>query len=136
MLVIVTEAVPDRLRGFLSRWFLEVRAGVFLGDYSIKVRELITKTIQQNISTGNAVVAWSTNTESGFDFDTYGPNRRVPTEIDGLKLVSFLLPLDRETLKRQVQSSGSLTTEDKGTGDRGNSVDDPTSCNSSCRKEV
>ena len=30
MLVIVTEAVPDRLKGFLSRWFLEVRAGGYL----------------------------------------------------------------------------------------------------------
>jgi len=39
---------------------------------------------------GNAVMAWSTNTESGFDFMTRGTNRREPVEIDGLKLVSFL----------------------------------------------
>jgi len=36
------------------------------------------------------VMAWSTNTESGFDFMTLGANRRIPVEMDGLKLVSFL----------------------------------------------
>ena len=43
MLVIVTEAVPPRLRGYLSRWLLEVRAGVFVGDYSVRVREKLWK---------------------------------------------------------------------------------------------
>lgn len=90
MLVIVTEAIPDRLRGYLSRWLLEVRAGVFIGEYSVKVREMLVKTIIETIEGGNVVVAWSTNNESGFDFCTYGKNRRIPLEIDGLKLVSFL----------------------------------------------
>jgi CRISPR-associated protein Cas2 len=41
-------------------------------------------------SEGNAVMIWSTNTESGFDFETVGANRRTPVEMDGLKLVSFM----------------------------------------------
>ena len=36
---------------------------------------------------------WATNTESGFDFQTLGKNRRVPIDYDGLRLVSFL-PLE------------------------------------------
>ena len=90
MLVIVTESIPDRLRGYLSRWLLEVRAGVFLGDYSQKVRAMLKKAIENNIDTGNVVIAWTTNNESGFDFETIGINRRMPTELDGMKLVSFL----------------------------------------------
>ena len=39
---------------------------------------------------------WSTNTESGFDFLTLGKNRRIPVELDGLKLVSFLPPEQAE----------------------------------------
>jgi CRISPR-associated protein Cas2 len=35
-------------------------------------------------------MAWTTNTESGFDFMTLGANRRIPKEMDGIKLVSFL----------------------------------------------
>ncbi len=90
MLVIVTENIPDNLRGYLSRLLLEVRSGVFIGDYSVKVREKLIKTIQKNIEDGNVVVVWSTNNESGFDFETFGKNRRIPVLLDGLKLVSFL----------------------------------------------
>jgi CRISPR-associated protein Cas2 len=35
-------------------------------------------------------MAWTTNTESGFDFETLGTNRRIIVEMDGIKLVSFL----------------------------------------------
>ena len=90
MLVIVVENVPPRLRGRLAVWLLEVRAGVYVGNASRRVREMIWDTVTKGIEDGNAVMAWSTNTESGFDFMTWGANRREPVEIDGLKLVSFL----------------------------------------------
>jgi CRISPR-associated protein Cas2 len=41
MMVIVVESAPARLRGRLAVWLLEVRAGVYLGDYSRRVREMI-----------------------------------------------------------------------------------------------
>ena len=90
MLVIVLENAPPRLRGRLAIWLLEVRAGVYVGDVTRRVREMIWKNIEVGIEGGNAVMAWSTNTESGFDFVTLGQNRRIPVEFDGLKLVSFL----------------------------------------------
>jgi CRISPR-associated protein Cas2 len=90
MLVIVVENVPPRLRGRLAVWLLEVRAGVYVGQVSRRVREMIWKTVIKGIGEGNAVMAWSTNTESGFDFLTWGINRREPVEMDGIKLVSFL----------------------------------------------
>jgi len=90
MLVIVLENAPPRLRGRLAIWLLEVRAGVYVGDLSRRVREMIWQQVETGIDEGNAVMAWSTNTESGFDFVTCGENRRTPVEWDGLKLVSFL----------------------------------------------
>ena len=107
MLVIVTEAVPDRLRGYLSRWLLEVRAGVFLGDYSVRVREMLSESIRDNVGTGNVVVAWTTNNEGGFDFETYGPNRRIATTLDGMKLVSFL---PQGSLTSQAKDSANAET--------------------------
>lgn len=89
MLVIVVENVPPRLRGRLAVWLIEIRAGVYVGDLSAKVREMIWEQVEVGIEEGNAIMAWSTNTESGFDFLTLGENRRLPVEIDGLKLVSF-----------------------------------------------
>lgn len=90
MLVIVVENAPPRLRGRLAVWLLEVRAGVYIGDYSARVREYIWKQVQEGIENGNAVLAWKTSNEAGFDFITLGANRRIPVELDGAKLVSFL----------------------------------------------
>ena len=90
MLVIVVENAPPRLRGRLAIWLLEIRAGVYVGDYSRRVRENIWQQVEQGIGDGNAVMAWNASTEAGFDFVTCGTNRRVPVELDGAKLVSFL----------------------------------------------
>jgi len=95
MTVVITEAIPDRLRGRLAVWVLQIRAGVYVGDVSQRVREMIWQQCQHFQENGNIVMAWSTNTESGFDFQTLGENRRVPVEMDGLRLVSFL-PIDEE----------------------------------------
>ena len=90
MMVIVLENAPPRLRGRLAIWLLEVRAGVYLGDYSVKVREMIWQHVIEGLEDGNAVLAWTAPNEAGFDFRTLGKNRRVPREVDGAKLVSFV----------------------------------------------
>lgn len=93
MTVVVTEAIPPRLRGRLAVWLLEIRAGVYIGDVSKRVRETLWQYMEADVEDGNIVMAWTTNTESGFDFQTMGKNRRVPVEMDGLRLVSFM-PLE------------------------------------------
>lgn len=90
MTVVVTEAVPPRLRGRLAIWLLEIRAGVYVGDVSRRIREMIWDQASRLGENGNIVMAWATNTESGFDFITFGSNRRMPVELDGLRLVKFL----------------------------------------------
>ncbi|OQX16014.1 MAG: type I-E CRISPR-associated endoribonuclease Cas2 [Desulfobulbaceae bacterium A2] len=90
MLVIVVENVPPRLRGRLAVWLLEVRAGVYVGKVTRRVREMIWNTVAEGLGEGNAVMCWSTNTESGFDFLTLGGNRRIPVEMNGVRLVAFM----------------------------------------------
>ena len=90
MLVVVTENVPPRLRGRLAIWLLEIRAGVYVGDVSRRIREMIWEQVIALAEIGNVAMAWATNTESGFDFQTFGENRRVPIDYDGLRLVSFM----------------------------------------------
>ena len=89
MLVIVLENAPPRLRGRMAVWLLEVRAGVYVGNYSVKVREHIWSQVVQGIEDGNAVIMWRTNSEAGFEFETLGANRRMPADWDGVRLVSF-----------------------------------------------
>jgi CRISPR-associated protein Cas2 len=89
MLVIVVENVPPRLRGRLGVYLIEARTGVYVGDVSKRVREMLWEQVEFYIQDGNGVMIWSTNTESGFDFRTVGKNRRMPVDFDGMKLVSF-----------------------------------------------
>lgn len=90
MLVIVVENVPPRLRGRLAVWLLEARAGVYVGQYGRRIREMLWQQVCDGIEQGNAVMAWSTGTENGFDFMSLGENRRSPVDSDGIRLVSFL----------------------------------------------
>ena len=89
MLVIVLENAPPRLRGRMAVWLLEVRAGVYVGNYSRRVRELIWSQVEEGIENGNAVLVWRSGAEAGFEFKTLGSNRRMPVDFDGVQLVSF-----------------------------------------------
>jgi CRISPR-associated protein Cas2 len=90
MLVIVVENAPPRLRGRLAVWLLELRAGVYVGTYSRRTREMIWEQVVSNIEDGNAVIAWAAPNDAGFEFETVGANRRVPIDLDGFRLVSFV----------------------------------------------
>lgn len=92
MMVIVVENAPPRLRGRLSLWFAEVRAGVYVGVYNRRTRERIWEEVKVMIGDGNAVIAWSAPTDSGFEFEGLGPNRREAIDFDGLTLVKFEPP--------------------------------------------
>ncbi len=93
MLVVVAENVPPRLRGRIAIWLLEVRAGVYVGDVSRRTREMIWEQLSEGHEDGNVVMAWASRSESGFDFQTLGANRREPVDYDGLRLVRFKPPL-------------------------------------------
>ena len=92
MMVVVTNNVPPRLRGRLAVWLLEIRAGVYIGHYSAKTRQMIHKTVRDLIGDGDAVIVWAARKDSGLEFETMGRNRRIPVDFDGLRLVSFLPP--------------------------------------------
>lgn len=91
MIVIVLENAPPRLRGRMAIWLLEVRAGVYVGQYNRRIREYLWNQVVEGIDQGNAVIAWrDTTNDAGFEFDTCGQNRRKPVDYDGVRLVEFL----------------------------------------------
>jgi len=89
MLVIVVEDVLPALRGRLAVWLLEVRAGVYVGVYGRRVREMLWEQVISGLGEGNAVMVWSAPNESRYELLTAGVNRRIPVQFDGLTLVSF-----------------------------------------------
>ncbi|MDQ0455724.1 type I-E CRISPR-associated endoribonuclease Cas2e [Rhizobium paknamense] len=92
MMTIVVENAPPRLRGRLAVWLLEVRAGIYVGNYGKRTREKIWDEVKTAIGEGNAVLIHSSPNDAGFTFETVGANRRVPVDFDGFRLVSFHPP--------------------------------------------
>lgn len=92
MMMVVVENAPPRLRGRLAVWLLEIRAGVYVGDYGRRTRERIWNEVTTSIEDGNGVIAWTAANDAGFAFETCGDNRRVAVDFDGFTLVAFRPP--------------------------------------------
>ncbi|MFD8962506.1 type I-E CRISPR-associated endoribonuclease Cas2e [Streptomyces anulatus] len=87
MLVIATTAVPDHLRGALSRWTSEVVPGIFVGSVSARVRDQLWQSVTDTVGDGAAVLVHPAPTEQGYAIRTAGTRRRVPADFDGLTLI-------------------------------------------------
>lgn len=104
MMLIVTENAPPRLRGRLSLLLLEVRAGVYAGAASVRVREELWEMTQDNIGEGDAVMVWpDSDNATGINFVATGKNRRVPHEVDGLRFVGFQPAVDAVAAVGEIQ---------------------------------
>ncbi|MBL1102059.1 type I-E CRISPR-associated endoribonuclease Cas2e [Streptomyces coffeae] len=99
MLVIATTAVPDHLRGALSRWTTEVVPGIFVGTVSARVRDQLWDSVQDVVGDGAAVLIHPAPTEQGYTLRTAGTRRRVPMDFDGLTLIRMTAPLARNSAK-------------------------------------
>lgn len=86
MTVIVLTNCPAGLRGFLTRWLLEISAGVFIGNPSARVRDVLWAEVQEYADQGRALLAHSTNNEQGFIFRTHDHKWR-PIDHEGLTLI-------------------------------------------------
>jgi len=89
MVVILLERVSPSLRGELTRWFLEPKAGLFVGNVSAMVREKLWEKIQDSAGRETAgILLWKSNTEQGFRILSFGDTTRKVTEWDGLQLIT------------------------------------------------
>lgn len=88
MLVMTLEKVPPRLRGYLSRWLVEIDTGVYVGRVSPVVRDLLWEKSLQLAGGGRLTQAWSARTEQGYAFRLHGGAQRELVDFDGLVLIS------------------------------------------------
>jgi len=88
MVMMVLEKVPRSLKGELSRWLLEVQTGVFIGNVSATVRDLLWQKCVEKSAGGRCCQAWRTNNEQGFTFRLAGDTTRQAVDFDGLMLVA------------------------------------------------
>ncbi|GMA16858.1 hypothetical protein GCM10025871_31890 [Deinococcus metallilatus] len=100
MIVMTLEAVPPSLRGELSRWLLEVQPGVYVGNASALVRDLLWDKVVQHARTGRCTQLYRANNEQGFAVRLHGDPKRRLVELDGFQLIAVRnarhAELDRE----------------------------------------
>lgn len=87
MVILILERVPVGLRGELSRWMLEPKAGVFVGSLSAIVRDLLWDKACKDSKDGGCVMIHDSNREQGFAIRTHGKTSRSVEDFDGLLLV-------------------------------------------------
>lgn len=86
MLVVALSDCPIGLRGDLTKWLVEIQAGIFVGTVSARVREKLWQRIQNMCKKGRAVMVFGTNNEQKLDFRTLGDTWE-PIDFDGIKLL-------------------------------------------------
>src|SRR5438067_10673816 len=87
MVILILERVTAGLRGELSRWMIEPRAGVFVGAMSGLVRDKLWEKVCRHAEDGGALLLHSARTEQGFQIRTHGDPSRRPVDLDGLTLI-------------------------------------------------
>lgn len=87
MVVMVLERAPVSVRGELTRWLLEVQAGVFVGSVSALVRERLWEYVCGKLAGGAGVLIYQTDTEQGFAMRFWGMPSRIAEDHEGLTLV-------------------------------------------------
>ncbi len=87
MMVLILERVPPGLRGDLSRWLLEPRAGVFVGRVVAAMRDRLWNKACAQARDGGCLLVCSTNNEQGFEIRAWGKTARKIEDFEGLALV-------------------------------------------------
>ena len=86
--VVVLIAAPEGLRGHLTRWMIEITAGVFVGNPSARVRERLWCMLSDRIRGGQAIMVEPARNEQGWAVRTAGKDRWYPVDYDGLILAA------------------------------------------------
>lgn len=103
MVVIVLTACPLGLRGDLTRWLLEISAGVFVGHVSAKVRDRLWERIVDLVRDGRAIMVHSARNEQHLGFRVHHADW-MPVDCDGLELVQRPNSMSKGKTQTESQS--------------------------------
>ena len=92
MVVIVLSSCPMKLRGDLTKWMQEIDTGVYVGNFSARVRDALWDRVCANLKDGHAVMVFSAKNEQHMEFRVHNARREI-ADFDGLKLVRRPDPL-------------------------------------------
>lgn len=100
MIVITLSCCPQKLRGDLTRWLIEIDTGVYVGNLTARVRDAVWERIKLNIGSGRATMVYSANNEQKLEFQIYHAAWE-PVDYDGLRLVRRNYPKSEDDTYRK-----------------------------------
>lgn len=106
MIVLMLDRVKPGLRGELTRWLIEPRTGVFVGNVSALVRDKLWDVVCERVDEGAAILIQTSRSEQGFSIRSVGEHNRRPVDWEGLTLIA--VATER---KKGRRGGGSLPTE-------------------------
>lgn len=89
MIVVTLTKVPRSLRGDLTKWYQEIQTGVYVGNVSARIRDMLWDRIMKNIGHGEATMVYNANNELGYTFRTTRKDRNV-VDFNGIPLMMHL----------------------------------------------
>jgi CRISPR-associated protein Cas2 len=90
MMIISLTSVNQQLRGYLSRFLIEINTGLYVGNVSARVRDYLCDRVTDNIGIGKAVLAWNTDNEQGFALKIIGYSDREVVNNEGIFLIRHI----------------------------------------------
>lgn len=96
MIVVSLTDCPPRVRGDLSKWLMEINAGVYVGNVSARVRDELWERICEHIKEGRATMVFSAKNEQGMSFRVHNTTWES-VDFDGIRLM-------RRPMARQTQT--------------------------------
>jgi CRISPR-associated protein Cas2 len=103
MIVMVVERVSVALRGELTRWLLEIKSGVYVGDVNAMVRDKLWEKCVRQKGVGAVFQAYTTNNEQGYNMRLEGESSRMIEDWEGVKLVKEKVDCLDEIQKRRIE---------------------------------
>ncbi len=88
MTVIILSDTPLAVRGMLKRWFVEVRANVFVGSVNSRVRRQVVDYVRRNSDGLGMLIIGTEKNSQGFSIEKFGNPRREPIVLTGHHLVA------------------------------------------------
>ena len=115
--VVVLSDCPPKLRGDMTKWFVEVNTGVYVGNMTARVRDELWDRITENIAHGHATMMFTTNDEQHMDFRVHNSYWEV-ADYDGIRLMRRPAPAARADASAKKQgfskaSKNKLSTRPK-----------------------
>ncbi len=84
--VITLKNSPPSLRGDLTKWMQEISTGVYVGNFSTRIREELWKRVVDSVGTGEATMSYAYRNEIGYRFATHNATK-IPIDYEGIPLV-------------------------------------------------